>query len=149
MWAQDGQVTRTLRRLSKGAALVEGCELAWGVGPESDRWGSLKRSDCEGCGDVEPGVWGVESRQIELCECGCLKLVEELRSPREGPIRGMSKDFFVNYLLIAWLVVSGLRRSTKGPVVSQGSALGLVVSGPSRSTRGPVVSQGSALVHGP
>lgn len=91
VWAQDGQVTRTLRRLSKGAALVEGCELAWGVGPESDRWGSLKRSDCEGCGDVEPGVWGVESRQIELCECGCLKLVEELRSPREGPIRGMSK----------------------------------------------------------
>lgn len=42
VWAQDGQVTRTLRRLSKGAALVEGCELAWGVGPESDRWGSLQ-----------------------------------------------------------------------------------------------------------
>lgn len=101
VWAQDGQVTRTLRRLSKGAALVEGCELAWGVGPESDRWGSLKRSDCEGCGDVEPGVWGVESRQIELCECGCLKLVEELRSPREGPIRGMSKHLRGRQALVA------------------------------------------------
>lgn len=140
MWVQDGQVTRTLRRPFKGAALVEGCELAWGVGPESALRGLLKKSDCEGCGDVEPWVWGVESRQIELCECGHLKLVEELRSPRKGPIRGMSKhlrgrwavvatprtlvykkkDFFVNYLLIGWLVGSGLSRSMKG-LVSQRS----------------------------
>ena len=57
MCMQVGQVTGTLLRLFKGAALVEGCELAWGVGPESARRGSLKKSDCEGCGDVEPWVW--------------------------------------------------------------------------------------------
>lgn len=101
MWVQVGQVTGTLLRLFKGAALVEGCELVWGVGPESARRGSLKKSDCEGCGDVEPWVWGVESRQIELCECGCFKLVEELRSPREGPVRGMSKHLRGRWAIVA------------------------------------------------
>lgn len=99
-WAGDQDFTETF----KGAGLVEGCELVWGVGPESALRGSLKKSDCEGCGDVEPWVWGVKSRQIERCECGHLKLVEELRSPRKGPIRGMNK-----HLRGRWAVVATAR----------------------------------------